>query len=238
MGNLDSFLDLYGLAAIFILLLVKAAGIPIPIPADLIMLAAAGRAAQGKLVLWQTFVAILLALLIGGVIQFLLVKGPARRVLYRVGPYLGMTPARLDKVAERMQKGGVMGVSVAILTPGIRSVTIAACGLAGLPVRVFTPGLLLGSAAFLTLHFALGYLGGSLLNTSAAPVLVILVLLLIIGFVGWVIIRKRQHPQASTTQVVEEAFGAWHEAACPACLVLGAASKLNIQPDVVRLDQP
>ena len=54
MEALDGFLKAYGLAAIFAVLLVKAVGVPIPVPADLIMLAAAARAAEGKLPLWPT----------------------------------------------------------------------------------------------------------------------------------------------------------------------------------------
>ncbi len=41
MNSIDLFLVQYGLGAIFIILLVKTTGIPIPIPADLIILTAA-----------------------------------------------------------------------------------------------------------------------------------------------------------------------------------------------------
>ena len=41
--NIDMFLVQYGLAAIFILTLAKAIGVPIPIPGDLILLTAAAR---------------------------------------------------------------------------------------------------------------------------------------------------------------------------------------------------
>jgi hypothetical protein len=36
-------------------------------------------------------------------------------------------------------------------------------GLANVSLRTFVPGLLVGSTAFLSLHFFLGYIGGSLL---------------------------------------------------------------------------
>lgn len=44
----NQFLDAYGLIAIFSIMLLKELGVPIPIPGDLIMLAAAARAAQGR----------------------------------------------------------------------------------------------------------------------------------------------------------------------------------------------
>ena len=44
-----AFLDSYGLAAIFALMLAKAIGVSVPVPADLIMLLTAARVAEGRL---------------------------------------------------------------------------------------------------------------------------------------------------------------------------------------------
>ncbi|HYX48455.1 MAG TPA: VTT domain-containing protein, partial [Ktedonobacteraceae bacterium] len=164
MNSLDLFLIQYGLAAIFIILLIKTIGIPIPIPADLIILTAAARVAQGKLNLWQTFIAIFVALVIGGFIQFLLARGPGRGLLYRVGRYIGLTPTRLDAASARVKKGGALSISIAILVPGIRGAAVVASGLADMPLRIFLPGLAVGSILFLGLHFFLGFLGGSLFS--------------------------------------------------------------------------
>jgi membrane protein DedA with SNARE-associated domain len=105
MNNIDLFLVQYGLSAIFIILLVKTIGIPIPIPADLIILTAAARVAQGKLILWQALIAILIALILGGLIQFVLARGPGRGLLYRFGRYIGLTSPRLDAASARVKKG-------------------------------------------------------------------------------------------------------------------------------------
>ncbi len=230
MQPINAFLDLYGLLAIFVLLLVKAIGVPIPIPADAIMLAAAARAAEGRFVLWQTFFASLLALVLGGIIHFSLVRGPGRAFLYRFGRYLGLTPARLDAASARMHKSGTLGIALAILTPGVRSVAVTACGLAGLPLRVVAVGLTIGTALFLSLHFFLGYVGGVVLSSlriSLLPTVALVVVLLMLGLAAWVVIRLRQNPGASAGETVAEAFEAWHEATCPVCLALGAASRFE-----------
>lgn len=233
--DIESFLDAYGLAAIFGVMLAKSVGVPIPIPADALMLATSARVATGRLTLATAFVALLLALTAGGVVQFSLVRGPGRSVVSRFGPYLGITPARLDAAARRMKKGGVLGIGLAILTPGVRSVAVVACGLAGIPLLLFALGLLLGSALFLALHFFLGYIGGSLLSAlgTAVPLPLALagvIILLLAGFGVWVVIRRRQRPQASMREIVADAAGAWHEATCPVCLALGAARQLQIAP--------
>jgi len=69
------------------------------------------RAAQGKLVLWQAFIALLLALVVGGFVQFWLARGPGRGLLYRFGRYIGLTSARLDAAAARVKKGGIISIS-------------------------------------------------------------------------------------------------------------------------------
>src|SRR5256714_12495383 len=168
MNGIDMFLVQYGLAAVFIVLLAKSIGVPIPIPADVIILATAIRAAQGKLILWQAFLAILVALVLGGIIQFVLVRGPGRSLLYRFGRYIGLTSARLDAAAAKIKKGGIPGLSVAILVPGVRSAAIAASGLSNFPLRTFVPGIVLGSALFLCVHFFLGFLGGCLIRRAGA----------------------------------------------------------------------
>ncbi|MCC7354895.1 MAG: VTT domain-containing protein [Anaerolineae bacterium] len=232
MSGIESFLEWYGLLAIFLLMLTKSAGVPVPIPADVIMLAAAARAAEGKMTLWQAFVAILIALVAGGMVQFFLARGPGRGVLYRYGRYLGLTPARLDAASATVKRSGSIGIGLAILTPGIRAATVAASGLAGLPVSVFLPGLVLGSILFLSLHFFLGYVGGSLLSavTKVLPLPWLLGLVLVLFALGvalWFLIRRRQRPGAPRGEIVAEALGAWHEATCPVCLALGTTSRLH-----------
>ena len=225
MDTLETFLSTYGLAAIFGVMLVKSVGVPIPIPADVIMLATSARVAEGRLLLWQAFGAILVALVVGGVIQFWLAHGPGRGVLYRYGRYLGLTPARLDVAGVTVKKSGPIGIGLAILTPGIRAATVAACGLAAVPLRVFVPGLILGSTLFLALHFFLGAMIGSLLTVLPPIGWLSVLAALAAGFVLWFVIRRRQRRDAPSGEIVSEAFAAWHEATCPVCLALGVMSR-------------
>src|SRR5881227_1004905 len=106
MDALEAFLDSYGVAAACLVMLVKAIGVPIPIPGDVILLATAARAAEGKVILWLAFFALLIAITAGGLAQFLLARGPARKVVLRYGRRLGLTETRLEGVAARMRQGG------------------------------------------------------------------------------------------------------------------------------------
>lgn len=238
MNGIDLFLIHYGLAAVFLIMLIKTIGVPIPIPGDLIILTAAVRVAQGKLVGWQVFFAILMALLLGGSIQFALARGPGRGVLYRFGRYVGLTKPRIDAAAEKIRKGGVPSLTVAILVPGVRGAAIVAAGLADLALPRFLIGLVLGSLLFLSLHFFLGYLGGSALSIIGRvlplPTVLILVLaLLVIVYVLWVSAVRRQkaaHAELEALQAEQHnaaALEVWHEGMCPLCLALYTSNQLR-----------
>ncbi len=242
MNGIESFLNLYGLPAIAIVLLIKSIGVPIPIPADVLMFIAAARVASGADSLTWAFAVLLLAIIIGDVIQFWLARGPGRAVVYRVGRYLGLTPARLDAASGLVRRSGPIGLSVIMLTPGVRAASVAACGLANVSLRVFLVGLLIGEGVFLALHFFLG----SILNvlwlqlTQSVPgplVIAIFIGLLLAGFGTWVLIRRHQRPQAPRREVIGSAFEAFHEASCPVCLALGSIDRVNPATLVARHSQ-
>jgi membrane protein DedA with SNARE-associated domain len=220
--GLEAFLDSYGVAAACGVMLIKAIGVPVPIPGDVILLATAARAAEGKVLLWVAFVSLLLALTLGGTLQFLLARGPARRLVVRYGRRLGLTEERLDRVAARVRQGGLVGIGLAVLTPGVRTAVIPACGITGLPLRVFLPGLALGSATDLGLHFAIGFAGSSLLATIVQPSpIAVIVLLVAVGLGAWLAVARRRHASAAA------AATAWAQATCPVCLVLGSVAPLE-----------
>jgi membrane protein DedA with SNARE-associated domain len=225
----NQFLNQYGLVAIFVIMMLKEIGLPVPIPADLIMLGAAASAAAGKFDTQGGFIAVFLALLIpmflGGFVQFSIAKGPGRAFVYRIGKYIGLTQARLDKAMNAVQKGGMAAVTIGLTTPGVRIATVPASGLANLSLGVFLPGLLLGSAFFLAWHFALGYLGGLAFSLLSLPPLVwigTLVVVIVLGIVGWRYARKRSKRRGEEISA-REAFVEWTDAACPACIAIALA---------------
>jgi membrane protein DedA with SNARE-associated domain len=227
------FLDVYGLTAIFLVMLGKSIGLPIPIPADALMLTASARVASGRFPLMYTFIALLAALVVGGLVQFLIVRGPARGLIYRYGRYMGLTEKRLDSASTKLGRGNPLTIGLAVLTPGIRSITVVGCGIANVPTKRFVAGLVLGNAAFLALHFLIGFVGGFVLNAIGTQIstgaLVAGIAILLVGGVGvWYVIRRRRIPQATSAETLAAAAGAWHEATCPVCLALGATERLDI----------
>jgi membrane protein DedA with SNARE-associated domain len=231
MEMIQQFLDQYGLLAIFVLLLVKGLGVPIPIPGDFLMLLAGVRAASGDDPLWLVMGALMAAVLLAGGAQYALARGPSRAVVYRFGRYVGLTPPRLDKAADAVRKRGPVAVAIGTMTPGLGMLTVIAAGLAGLAAVRFAGGLTVGSTIFIALHIVLGYLFGpsvlTMLDNIHLPVVPVLVGLALVGLAVWLgrsFLRRRRGTAAPDDEPLR-AVAAWTEAACPICMVVG---RLNL----------
>ena len=227
------------------LLLVKEAGLPIPIPGDLLVLgagvAAAGASAGGAGLPAPVILAgILAAGFIGGTIQFLLVRGALRGPLITLLGRLGLSRERLDGLADWLRRRGIRGVTIARATPGLRVGAISASGLAALPYPVFLAGLVAGNTVFVGAHFALGYLVGppavALIVAAGglAVAAIAFVVLALLGAGGWRLVRRRRRAAGSprrsdsaatgAVQFETGGLGSWAEAACPACLAVTLAT--------------
>jgi membrane protein DedA with SNARE-associated domain len=236
------------------LLLVKEAGLPVPVPGDLLVLgagiaaASAGASAAGATTVPALLLigAILLAGFAGGCVQFALVRGAFREPLLGVLTRFGVPRDRLDGLAGWLRRRGATGVAVARVTPGVRVGATAASGLAGLPFAAFLPGLVAGNTVFVGGHFALGYVAGpatlGLVAGSGGIALAMgaFVGLAVLGALAWRVIRRRRAPAASGRAATDggdharaghgiprdlASLATWSEAACPACLAVSLARR-------------
>jgi membrane protein DedA with SNARE-associated domain len=152
---------LSGLAAL-VLLLPMEAGVPIPLPADLVMFTVGARVAAGRFPLWLAVADFEVIAVVGTTALFMACRGPAHRVIARYGPRVGLTGARVRRAAAFAETRGRPGLAVGRATPGLRTLTVVAAGVSGLSGRRALPALILGSSVFLQVHLVLGLLLGLL----------------------------------------------------------------------------
>lgn len=208
-----------GLLAIVGLILLKEAGLPVPVPGDLVVIGAGVAASRGDPP--TTVALIVVASVVGGIIQYSLVRSVARPALLRL---LGRvtTADRLDRQTARLRRGGARSVALARSTPGVRIVAVAASALAAIPPAAFLVGLAVGNALFISAHFGLGFLLGepilAAVGGALGPLAVAGVLLALLGGLGWYAVSRRRG--ASTA--APAAVAAWADACCPGCLTLAA----------------
>lgn len=214
-------MDALAIAGLAALLLVKEAGVPIPVPGDLLVIGA-GVALAGDPSLAVVVLLVILAVgYVGGSVQFVLARRFLRRPLLATLERVGVSEARVEALAARLRRSGARGVALARLTPGVRIAAIVAAGLAAIPYATFFTGLVAGNGVFVAGHFVLGYaLGVSATELIARVggiglVVVVCVVLGLVGAVGWAVLRRSRRQAGATV-------GDWADAACPACLALAA----------------
>jgi membrane protein DedA with SNARE-associated domain len=231
MDSLLALLDTYGVALLFVVILLKEIGVPVPVPGDLLMVVAGARAATGQL----PIVGVLLAALVGGIlgayVQYLLARGPGRGFIYRFGKYVGLTPERLDRAADTIKGRGWVAIALGRALPGLRIGAVAACGLAPVPMSTFLVGLTAGTVLFVGFHALLGYFAGpgvgSILDSINIPIWPVLLALAIIGLVGWLWIKAKSRRARGLAQGAAEPLIEWADACCPVCLAAARLVQVN-----------
>jgi membrane protein DedA with SNARE-associated domain len=213
-----------------VLLLPMEAGVPIPVPADLVMFTVGERVAAGKFPLWLAVAGFEVIAVLGTTALFVACRGPAQRVIARFGPRLGLTEARLRRSASFAETRGRPGLALGRGTPGLRTLTVVAAAVSGLNARRALPALIVGSSVFLQLHLVLGLLLGPLavqaFNQAKGPALVAAAVLVAGTVVFWRVRRRRR----------AVAPAAWTEASCPVCI--GASLLTGHVPGLAGLATP
>jgi membrane protein DedA with SNARE-associated domain len=211
-----------GVAGVFGLLVLTECGLPLPVPADLLMLLVGQQAAAGTVALWVAAVAFVVVAAVGTTAGFLLARGPGRAALARLGPRIGLGPDRVARATDLVVRRGRPMLAVGRATPGLRTLTTVAAASA-VPAGVALPLLVLGSTVFLEAHLVLGYLLGAAAGQvlhAVGPVVVAVVILLALAALGRALLRRRSRGRADVESDDGEELRSWSEAACPVCLVL------------------
>ena len=181
-------LDRHGLWAAALLLLVEEAGVPIPIPGDFGMVLLGAQARQGRFPIWAPVLVLEAATVAGGLFLYGVSRWAGRPLVQRFGRPLRLTSERLDRAEQQLERHGAPGVAVARLVPGLRIVTAIACGVLGVPTRVFLPGLVVGSLCYVIAYVLLGYFAGPAVAQVLAALEQVHGPLVALGIVGGVAI--------------------------------------------------
>jgi membrane protein DedA with SNARE-associated domain len=205
----------FGVAGALALLLPMEAGIPIPLPSDLVMLFVGQQAAAGRIPLWVAVIAFEAIAIAGTAILFAVAAGPASAIIARAGPRIGLTEERVGRVRNLVHRRGTTALAVGRGTPGLRTVTVIGAGSAGIGRKALVP-LFAGATVFLQLHLFLGYALGSAASSAlehARTPIIAAAVFIVVAAVFW---SRRRRGRASGQALTE--------ACCPACLALNLLS--------------
>jgi membrane protein DedA with SNARE-associated domain len=198
------FLDDHAQLALFVWLLLEEGGFPMPVPGDLVVLAAGARLGYGQLNWVLAIACIESATLLGSAALFWMSRRGGRPLLLRFGRFLHLDAERLARTEEFLQRRGFVAVVIGRLTPGLRVTTTVAAGALGVSYKQFLPAAIVGSNNLPML--LLGYFAGpQLLQTvqgigfSARLVWVVVGLVFVIA--GGVVLRRRAHLTAASARL-------------------------------------
>ena len=93
-------MDLPALAFLAAVLAIKEAGLPIPVPGDVLVIGAGVAASRGGLPPAAIVVVLIAATVIGGIVQFVLVRGRARTAILGLLARFGLRAATVERSAR------------------------------------------------------------------------------------------------------------------------------------------
>lgn len=183
--------------ALFLLLLVEEAGVPLPAPGDVVIMLAGYRASLGDMDLWEAGLAVTLAVQMGSTILYLISRKLGHGLLFKYGKYIHLNQARLKRVEGWIQRRGPIMVLVGRLTPGLRTPTSVVAGVFGVPFHQFLFFTTLSAIIWSVFWLLLGYFFGKSLIPLARflhhPLLYVAIALgLLAGWLGFYLWRRRQ----------------------------------------------
>lgn len=169
-----------------------------PIPSELIMPLAGFTAAKGDMELAPAIAAGVIGTMLGALPWYYLGKilGEARikRWLDRYGKWIGISSEEIDKSQRWFYRHGNKVVFFGRFVPGIRTLISLPAGFSQMPMPQFLIYSLLGTIGWVGLLTFAGYLLGDnyeLVDQYLAPVSKLVLGGLVIGFIVWIVMRRK-----------------------------------------------
>jgi membrane protein DedA with SNARE-associated domain len=197
-SDLTHFIGEHGLLTVAGIVFLKSAGIPLPVPGDLLVVSVGAQARTGDPALGQALVVLSVAVVLGASLLYSFARwlGPEDVVHY--GHYVGLGPQRVQAAEARLHARGERAILAARLLPGLRLAIVVVCGTLGVPPRVFVAPVCVAAVVYTGVCLALGYVvGPQLVDTIEQlvfPVGVIVSLSVLSILLVWLFRARRSVP--------------------------------------------
>ena len=200
-SNLIPLFDRNGVIFLFFLIAITDAGLPIPIPYDLVIL----LGGQRGLPLWQVILAVVGGAVLGNSVLYFLARIFGYRFLEKYERFFSLSHRTHKRMEGWFSKFGPLVVVFARLVPGLRFAGSFVSGLLRLSYgRAFLPSMILASFLWAVSYYYLGRVIGEeifrfLRFSFHFGVLSILPIALILSIIILVVIRARAQKNASNS---------------------------------------
>lgn len=160
----------HGFVLILLAVLLEELGLPMPIPTD-VLIVLAGVESGGipeRVALW--FVILNVASATGASGLYAICRRGGRPLIDRFGRYVHLGPAQIERGERLLRNGGWWRIAVGRAIPGLRYVTVIACGLLNVPFPRFITAHIVGSSVYIGVFLWLGaQFGPRIIDSIHAP---------------------------------------------------------------------
>ncbi len=197
----------FGYPAIFLLMALQAACIPIPSEATMSLggalasasfVAVAANGAHHHLNLAAVVAVGVVGDLAGSAVAYAIGRAGGRPLVERWGRYVLLRPHDLDRAESWFRRRGDTAVLVSKLVPVARSFISLPAGVAEMPFGKFMVFVAAGTLPFAVAMAALGYLLGSKVLDYFTPVSIVVATALV-GLLVWWLVRRSRAPAGEPT---------------------------------------
>lgn len=206
---LERFLTDYGYLAIFVLMFVEEAGLPLPLPNEVALMYVGYLAYQGRLDANLAGLVATLGATCGSALLYLIARRGGRPLIHRFGRLIHVTEERLNQAERVVAKWGPISIPIARLTPGLRIATTIVAGVLNVSYKVVLVSVIGVSLVWSYFWVHLGRALGDRWQEGAQTferagrwsVLAIIVIVAIVLLVRWLL--KRRDTRHAATAVAE-----------------------------------
>jgi len=185
---------------LFVVITIEEAGVPLPVPGDLIIAFYGGRASGDPLEMAQVIVVCALASTAGTLLPYLLARRFGRGAATRLAGWLDVDRKNVDLLMRRVERYGFRAVLVGRLIPGLRVAMSLVAGTSHVAIPKFSPAVFVAACIYWTGWVLLGAIVGPRLEDVVSPaylgvVVALIPIMLVAAFVGRVVwTRSRRRP--------------------------------------------
>jgi membrane protein DedA with SNARE-associated domain len=155
-GLLLSFFGGHELEALFGLLTVEEAGIPLPVPGDMLVMFA-GEHHRHFPTYDLSIVAISsAAVFVGSSLLYYVARQGGRSLIERISKHMHLRFSRLERLERWFRRHGPRSIVLGRLIPGLRIPTTVMAGLSDVPYRIYAPTAAVAALIWSAMYFWLG----------------------------------------------------------------------------------
>jgi membrane protein DedA with SNARE-associated domain len=169
-AQLTHYISEFGYAAIFLIVFLQELGVPNPVTNEFVLLFSGYLAFSGVLNFWLVFLTAVSADFIGTTLLYALFYRCGAWIVEHRAKWIPVSPARLERIANRISTRRRWSIYVARLVPFLRGYASVGAGLMSIPPKVFMPAVVVSAVTWSGGYVTAGRLLGPYWDRAASRI--------------------------------------------------------------------